>query len=421
MHPSEIFFQIALILISARLCAEIASRLGAPSVIGELTAGLILGPSLLGWLEPNEVIRLLAEIGIILLLFEAGSESDLGRLMRAGPRSAAVALSGFIVPFVLSFALSRFVFGQDLLVALFVGGTLTATSIGVTVRILHDVGRQNSKEGEIVLGAAVLDDVLGVLLLAMLYDFSRSGHVSLANTAQVSLLIGGFFVLAPLAAKVLAFLISRYKNRAQTPGLVATSIISIVLLFAWIAHSVGAPELLGGFAAGLALSRRFFLPFGAALAQDHAFSEEVQSDMKPIVQLFTPIFFVVVGLSLDLRAIDWGSAYIWTFSLSLAALAIIGKIAGGFILMKEHWLMRTAVGMSMVPRGEVGLIFAELGRTTGILDPTAYAGMVLVIAYTTLFSPFWIKLFYRLYGKRPELNEPDEGERNPVPPSSGRD
>ncbi|MCA8897433.1 MAG: cation:proton antiporter [Hyphomonas sp.] len=416
VHPAEFFFQIALILIAARVCAEVAVRLGAPSVIGELAAGLILGPSLLGILEPNEIIRLLAEIGIILLLFEAGSESDLGRLLHAGTRSAAVAVSGFIFPFVMAFALSYYVFHQALLVALFVGGTLTATSIGITVRILQDVGRQNSKEGEIVLGAAVLDDVLGVLLLAMLYDFSKSGHVSLTNVARVSALISVFFVIAPIAAKLLAFMISRYKNRAQTPGLVATTIISLVLIFAWIAHAVGAPELLGGFAAGLALSRRFFLPFGAALAQDHEFSEEVQRDMKPIVQLFTPIFFVVVGLSLDLRAIDWSSPYIWAFSLSLAALAIIGKIAGGYILMTEHWLMRTAVGMSMVPRGEVGLIFAELGRTTGILDPTSYAALVLVIAYTTLFSPFWIKMFYRLYGHRPELALEDELDAGPDPP-----
>lgn len=415
MHAAEVFFQIALILISARVCGELATRLGAPSVIGELTAGLILGPSLLGVLEPNEVLRLLAEIGIILLLFEAGAESDLGRLMKAGPRSAAVAVSGFIIPFLLALALCYYVFELDLLVSLFVGGTLTATSIGITVRILHDVGRQNSKEGEIVLGAAVLDDVLGVLLLAMLYDFSRSGEISLANTLSVSLLIGGFFVLAPIVAKILAYLISHYKNRAQTPGLVATMIISLVLGFAWIAHSVGAPELLGGFAAGLALSRRFFLPFSAALAQDHEFSEEVQRDMKPIVQLFTPIFFVVVGLSLDLRAIDWGSPYIWAFSLSLTFVAVIGKIAGGYILMKQHWLMRTAVGMAMVPRGEVGLIFAELGRSTGILDPATYAATVLVIAYTTLFSPFWIKLFYRLYGHRPELEVEAQTVSEPAP------
>ena len=403
MHAAEFFIQLAGILIAARIAGELVARFGAPSVIGELAAGVILGPSLLGWLVPNEIIQLLAEIGIILLLFEVGLETDLGRLRASGGRSVVVALGGFIVPFALGYGATRYLFGQEELVALFVGGTLTATSIGVTVRILRDVGRQNSREGQIVLGAAVVDDVLGVLLLALLYDFSRSGELSFANIGKVSLLIGVFFLLAPLAAKLLSYMIGHYHRVTQLPGLVATAIVSLVLVFAWVAQIIGAPELLGGFAAGLALSRRFFLPFGVAIAQNHQFTEEIERDMKPIVQLFTPIFFVWVGLSLDLRAVDWGSAFIWVFSLSMAFLAIVGKIAGGYLLVKEHWLMRSAVGMAMVPRGEVGLIFAQLGLAAGVFNTEIYTGVILIIAYTTLFSPFWIKLFYRLYQAGPNL------------------
>lgn len=413
MEASAIFLQLALILLAARIAAEAATRLGAPSVIGELVAGVILGPSLLGWLEPTELIRLLAEIGIILLLFEVGLDTDLSRLAKSGARSAVVALGGFFVPFALGYGTSRYLFGQDLLMALFIGGTLTATSIGVTVRILRDVGRQNSKEGQIVLGAAVIDDVLGVLLLALLYDFSRTGDLSLTNVGRLALFVGLFFVLAPVAAKALSYLISRYYPANQGQSLVSTLIVSLVLLFAWLAHEVGAPELLGGFAAGLALSRRFFLPFGAALGKDPDFADEVQREMRPIVQLFTPVFFVTVGLSLDLREVDWGSAFVWLFSLSLAFVAIIGKIAGGFLLVREHWLMKSAVGMAMVPRGEVGLIFAELGRVAGIFDGPTYAAIVLVIAYTTLFSPFWLKLFYRLYGQRPELLNAEDSDSDP--------
>jgi Kef-type K+ transport system membrane component KefB len=419
MPASDVFIQIAVILVTARVFAEIASHLGAPSVIGELVAGVILGPSVLGWLEPTEILRLLAEIGIILLLFEAGLESDMSRLVRAGGRSVVVAVGGFVIPFALGFALSRYVFHHDLVLALFVGGALTATSIGVTVRILRDIGRQNSREGEVVLGAAVVDDVLGVLLLALVYQFSVSGTVDPASIGKVALLIGAFFLLAPVAAKLVAHMIGHYHRIAQLPGLVATSIVSLVLASAWLAHLIGAPELLGGFAAGLALSRRFFLPFGVALAANHRFADEVERDMKPIVQMFTPIFFVVVGLSLDLHAVDWGSPFIWVFSLSVAFVAIAGKIAGGYLLFREHWLMRSAIGMAMVPRGEVGLIFAELGRTTGILDASTYAAMILVIAYTTLFSPFWIKLFYRLYGHRPELLEPAANPAAPEPLRAG--
>ena len=145
----------------ARIAAEIATRLGAPSVIGELSAGIVLGPSVLGWIEPTEVIRLMAEIGIILLLFEVGLETDIGRLAKAGRKSVVVAIGGFVLPFFLGYTTARYLFDTDNIVAMFIGGTLTATSIGITVRILRDVGRQSSREGQIVLGAAVIDDLLG--------------------------------------------------------------------------------------------------------------------------------------------------------------------------------------------------------------------------------------------------------------------
>lgn len=404
MDAAQFFIQLAAILIFARIGAELAERLGAPSVIGELAAGVVLGPSVLGWLAPTEVIRLLAEIGIILLLFEVGLETDLGRLARSGGRSVTCALGGFVLPFLLGFAASRYLFGHEMLLALFIGGTLTATSIGVTVRVLRDVHRQDSREGQIVLGAAVIDDILGVLLLAVLYDFSRTGDLSLGNLGRLALFIGLFFVLAPLAAKAISFLLGRYREMTKMPGLVATLIVSLVMVFAWLAHEIGAPELLGGFAAGLALSRRFFLPFGAALRRDQRFAEEVERDMKPIVQLFTPIFFVTVGLSLDLRAVDWGSSFIWLFSLGVGAIAIAGKLAGGHLLLRDPPMLRTAVGMAMVPRGEVGLIFAELGRTAQIMNDEVYAAVVLVIAYTTVFSPFWMKIWYERYRDHPQLN-----------------
>ncbi|MEE4277593.1 MAG: cation:proton antiporter [Halieaceae bacterium] len=404
MDPSQFFWQLALILIAARIGSSVAQRYGAPGVIGELTVGVILGPSLFGILEASEPIHLLAEIGIILLLFEVGLDTDLGRLAKSGARSAAVALGGFFLPFALGFATARYLFGQELLLSLFIGGTLTATSIGVTVRILRDVGRQDSREGQIVLGAAVIDDVLGVLLLAFLYQFSQTGDLSLGSVGRLTLYIGLFFVFAPVLAKILSFAIRHHVLPTMTDGVLPVLIVSLVLIFAWLAHAVGAPELLGGFAAGLALSRRFFLPFGAALGRDPHFAEQVERDMRPVFSLFTPIFFVTVGLSLDLREVDWASAFVWVFSLTLAFVAIVSKIAGGFVLRGEHWLMKTAVGMAMVPRGEVGLIFAELGRSAGIFDGATYAAIVLVIAYTTLFSPFWIKVFYRIYGDRPELS-----------------
>jgi Kef-type K+ transport system membrane component KefB len=411
MEVSEVLLQLAVILLAARVAGEIVMHLGAPSVIGELLVGVILGPSQLGWIHPGEFIQTMAEIGIILLLFQVGLEANVHRLAAAGGAALGVAIAGVVLPLLLSYLLCRHFFHLPLLTSLFIGGAMTATSIGVTVRILGDLGREQSREGQVVLGAAVLDDLLGVMVLALLFQFVTRGEVSLVSAGNLLLFLGLFFGLAPIAAELISAVISRYGHVTELPGLVATLVVSLVMFFAWIAGAVGAPALLGGVVVGLALSRRFFSPFGARLAPDREFSEEVHREMRPIVQLFTPIFFVSVGLSLDLTVIDWGSPFVWIFSLSLALLAIVGKIAAGLLLWRESWLRRTAIGMAMVPRGEVGLVFAELGRVAGVLSGEIYAAVVLVIAYTTVFSPFWIKLFYRRYG--PRLDPPERALQYP--------
>jgi len=398
MDTHTFFLYLLIILLTARALAEIAFKLKLPSVIGELTAGVLLGPSLLGWLEPSLAIKLMAEIGIILLLFEVGLETDLKRLTRTGAKSVLVALAGFVLPLLFGFLLSYWLFELSLLVSLFVGGALTATSIGITVRVLADLKRQQSREGQIALGAAVLDDIMGVILLALLFEFSTSGGISFSNASKVLIFVAAFFVLAPLAAKLMSLVVKRFDDLSGIPGLIPTTIVSLVLFFAWLAHAVGAPELLGGFAAGLALSRRFFLPFGIALHADPSFAERIEKQMRPIIQLFTPIFFVYVGLSLNLREIDWSSPFIWSFSLSLLVLALTGKLLGA-LFIKETWSTRFLVGMAMMPRGEVGLVFAELGRVSEIFNNEVYAAMVIVIALTTLLPPFMMKCYLSRYGK----------------------
>ncbi len=399
METHQFFFHLLIILLTARVFAELSVRLKAPAVIGELLAGVVLGPSLLGWIEPAEAIKLMAEIGIILLLFEVGLETDVKRLVHTGLKSMVVALAGFVLPLLFGFALGYWVFELSLLVSLFVGGTLTATSIGITVRVLADLRRQQAPEGQIVLGAAVLDDVLGVVLLALLYEFSLGGGVSLLNAGRVLVFVGAFFVLAPIAARLISLVIKRFDAVSTIPGLLPTTIVSLVLFFAWLAHVMGAPELLGGFAAGLALSRRFFLPLGVALHADESFAHRIEEQMQPIVHLFTPIFFVFVGLSLNLRDIDWGSPFIWGFSALLLLAAVAGKVMGA-LLIRESWPARWVIGTAMIPRGEVGLIFAELGRVSGIFDNEIYAGMVMVIALTTLLPPFVMKTMYGRWGAR---------------------
>ena len=394
---NNLLIEIAVVLLAARLFGELALRFGAPPIIGEIVAGIIIGPSLLGWVTPNEAFKLLAEIGIILLLFEVGLETDMDRLVKAGPKSIVVALSGFLLPFLLGSGASYYLFDLSIMVSLFIGGTLTATSIGITIRILSDLGRHRSYEGQIILGAAVIDDLLGVFLLAVLYEFAISGSVDLVNSTKIFLFVGSFFIIAPIVAKMLSPLFKRYHEYSDLPGMIPVILVSFVLLFAAAAHSIGAPHLLGGFAAGIALSRRFFLPFGAALNVDANFTKRIGEQMGPIIRLFTPIFFVMVGLSLDLGAVDWSLPWIWIFSIGMTVIAIVGKLVGPF-LIRESIFVQVVIGMAMVPRGEVGLIFAELGRAAGVFDATLYAGMILVITYTTFAAPFWVKLFYGRYG-----------------------
>ncbi len=396
MEAHTFFLYLLIILLSARVFAELAIRLKSPSVIGELFAGIVIGPSLFGWIEPVESLRLMAEIGVILLLFEVGLSTDLKRLIRSGAKSATVAILGFITPLLFGFGIAYWIFDLSLLVSLFIGGTLTATSIGITVRVLTDLKLNHSHQGQIVLGAAVLDDVLGVMLLALLYEFSTGGGVNWVNVAKVLVFVSSFFILAPMLAKLMSIAIKHVHSNSEINGLIPTSIVSLVLFFAWLAHAVGAPELLGGFAAGLALSRRFFLPLGMNLQKDEGFAKTIEQQMQPIIRLFTPIFFVVVGLSINLREIDWSSSHVWIFSSVLLVAAILGKLIGSFFI-RESFASRVMIGMSMVPRGEVGLIFVELGRFSGIFNNEIHAAMVIVIVLTTVIPPFAMKWYYKRY------------------------
>ncbi len=394
MQAHDFFLILLLILVGARIFAEIFQRMGLPPVLGELTAGLFLGPTVLGWVSLNDTIKLLAEIGIILLLFDVGLETDLKRLKESGLSAVLVALGGFILPLFLGTFVSYFLFELSLITSLFIGGTITATSIGITIRVLKDLKKNRSSEGEIVLGAAVLDDIFGVILLAILYDFSQSGEVNLLDTGRVFLFITVFFVIAPLAAKIMALLIDKYDSQTTYPGLIPVSIISLVLFFAWLAHQMGAPEIIGGFAAGLALSRRFFLPFGVAIGENQDFAEKIEKQMRPIVLLFTPIFFVTVGLSINMQEVNWTESHVWFFGGAILLVSVIGKMVLPFFLKSLSVSKRVIIGLSMVPRGEVGLIFAEIGRASGIFENEVYTALIMVIILTTMLPPLLIKMVY---------------------------
>lgn len=398
MELHQLFLFLAIILISARVLSETVARFGIPSVIGELLAGLLIGPSLLGWVSPDTTMKLLAEIGIILLLFEVGMDTNLSRLVRSGSKPYIVALIGFLLPFALGYGVSAWLFGLPEFTALFIGGTLTATSIGITVRVLDDLGKRQSDEAQIVIGAAVLDDILGVLALAFLYQFAVEHEVSIKALGKVSLYIVVFMVLTPIVAKLAAVVIDRLDQRAASPGLLLTMALSLILLFSWLAHAVGAPEIMGGFAAGLAFGQyfgfklslgKYMLNFEPSPKLAHRLEEQ----MRPLIHTFSPLFFVMVGVSLNLSEINWGSAFICGLAGLLLLVAFFGKLAAGFFI-REPRRNQMAIGLSMIPRGEVGLIFAQLGFSQGILNGELYAALLIVIALTTMTPPFLLKWFY---------------------------
>lgn len=391
MEVAEFFLKFLIILISAKFFAEIFAYLHLPGVLGEVTAGIILGPSLLGFVKVDAIFYLLAEIGILFLLFEVGLETDVGQVVKVGVQSFLVAITGVLLPAAAGFCISNYIFHLSLMVSLFIGGTIVATSIGITVRVLVDIKKHQTKTAKIVLGAAILDDIIGVVILAILYDFAVKGSVSVYDTAKVLGFIVVFLLIAPVITKLLTPLIAKASLKSRTQGTIPTIMVSLILAMAFISHKIGAPGILGSFAAGIALARRFFLPLGSTI--DHyspGLAEKIEENMKPIINLFVPVFFVVVGATINLKAIDFQSVTFWQMAGFLTSAAIITKMISG-IWVKGSLMTKLSTGIAMVPRGEVGLIFAEVGKKSGIFNDLVYAIIVFLVALTTLVAPVLLR------------------------------
>ncbi len=399
MEVSEFFLKFFLILFSAKAMGELFAYLRLPAVIGEVTAGVIIGPSLLGIIQPEAEFLLLSKIGMLLLLFEVGVDTDVGKLMSVGGQSVLVALTGVVLPFCLGY-LSGLYFGMPNASALFVGGTLVATSIGITLRVLKDLGRQQTHAAQVVLGSAVVDDVIGVVILAVLFDYTIEGQIDIVSSLKVLGFIAVFLIAAPVFSRLLVMFMARVSTYSKTPGILSTIVVSLILLLSVLAHDFGAPEIIGAFAAGLALTRKSIFTMGRYM--EHLRTEIItraEEKMTPIGELFIPIFFVMVGVSMDLRVIDFRSGSFWAFAGVVTAAAFVSKLASG-IWVKGSKANKLAVGIAMVPRGEVGLIFAETGLRNGIFDEASYASMVTVVALTTLLAPAMMRRIME-YSSRP--------------------
>lgn len=387
-----LFLQLALILFVGRIIGDFFNKFGLPSVLGEILAGVILGSSVLGIIEVNEAIKVLAEIGIILLLFQVGLEADFHQLKRVGFFAFIVAVVGAATPMFLGTVISYYFLNLSLATSLFIGGTLTATSIGITVKVISELGRLNERFAQIVLGAAVLDDIIGVIVLSVLYEYAKKGTLDLNGALILSGYIGTFFILSPILAKLMIKLINIFSVKLKSEEFVPVAVMSTIFFFAFLSHEIGSPEILGAFTVGLALSRRFVIPFAAFLKAEEKYKmvEKIENSILPIGYILMPIFFVSIGLSLNLKAIDFSSVIFWEISIILMIIAFIGKLISGFFI-KAKWKEKILIGFSMLPRGEVGLIFAEIGKQSKLFDDVLYASVIFIVAITTLISPIALK------------------------------
>jgi len=401
MDTHSFILVLLLVFVGARVFGELFAYFGMVAVLGEIFAGLVLGPSgfsLILLSESGPLLKVLAEIGIMLLLFEIGFDTDINKLKDVGIQSSVLAIGGAIIPFTLGFSVSYLFLNLSLNASLFIGGTLTATSIGITMRVLKDIGIATGKRAQIVLGAAVMDDLMGILFLVFVYDYISTGEISLVHTGKIFAFILIFFVLTPVVAKAVAKLMRHLSYKRRVPGFIPSFIISLILLFSYIASFLGIPEILGSFAAGIAFSRRFIIPFASYLHPDegdHDFLKHLRDRMHPIIYLFSPIFFVYVGLSIDLSVIDFSDIHFWMISSLLIFMAFIGKYTAALLVPDMGLKDKTFLGLAMIPRGEVGLIFAELGRATEVLNNEIYSILVLVVVVTTLLPPILMKYLFK--------------------------
>lgn len=384
---------VAAMLAAGKLLGEIAERFGLPSVLGELTAGLLLGPSLFAIVPVasapgSDFIGFLAELGVILLLFEVGLETDLKGLLRVGPAAAAVAVVGVMLPFALGYSYwagtPHPVMGDggDLnTVAIFIGATLTATSVGITARVMGDLGRLETPEARIILGAAVLDDVIGLIILSIFSGLAAGHAASALGIATTFAVAAGFLVAVVLAGKLLMPHIADGVTRMRARGVVVVFSLAFALALAAFAAKAGSALIIGAFAAGLILKG----------TRHH---QAVDEQIRPVAAVLAPIFFVNVGAAADLTLLDprqAGAGELLMVAGTLTLLAIVGKVAAGWA---APWtpFHRLTVGVGMVPRGEVGLIFAAIGRQSGLVSEATFSAVLLMVMATTFLAPLALKL-----------------------------
>jgi Kef-type K+ transport system membrane component KefB/predicted amino acid-binding ACT domain protein len=376
MSTSEILLDLLIVLIAAKAAAEISERIGIPAVVGEILAGIVVGPSLLGFVgRDGEVLHLLGEIGVILLLLDVGLEMDIGELRKVGKASLIVAVLGVIAPMATGYG-AMIAMGETGNTALFVGAALTATSVGITARVFGDLRALATSEARIVLGAAVADDVMGLIVLTVVVRIVTEGSVSMLSLAEIIGVAVVFLVVGvALGLRYAPPLFRAISRNGRGAGTLVALAFAFTLVFAELAVKAKLAPIIGAFVAGLALGKT-----------DQ--SERIRSDLAPIGHILIPVFFLQIGVNAEISA--FGQGEVLRDAAILLVIAIIGKIVAA-VGMGRSPGDKLLVGYGMIPRGEVGLIFATIGLQNGVLGEELYAAMLLVVLATTLITPPLLK------------------------------
>lgn len=418
MVLAGVLLSLVVVYFASKVGGEISNYLGFPAVLGELVGGVLVGISvfhllvfadsgadssssliikileLTAGLSPetadatfhvqSEVLSILSELGVIILLFEVGLESNLKELLEAGVQATIVACVGVAVPFAAGTVGLMVLFGVPAIPAIFAGAALTATSIGITSKVLSELGRLSSKEGQIILGAAVIDDVLGIIVLAVVASLAKTGEVDVMNVI--------YLIISSTVFLVGAILLGNFFNNAfvtiadflKTRGNIVIPAMIFAFILSYIGAAIHLEAILGAFAAGLVFD-------------ETDKRKELETQMKPIADLMVPIFFVSVGAKTDLGVLNPtipANREGLLMAVFLIVVAILGKVVTGATVWGKEKINRLAIGVGMIPRGEVGLVFAGIGAASGALSPPLQAAIIMMVILTTFLAPPWLRIVF---------------------------
>ncbi|MEM7756639.1 MAG: cation:proton antiporter [Cyanobacteria bacterium P01_A01_bin.40] len=414
-----VLLSLVFIYLASKLGGELSKLVDLPPVLGELVAGVVVGVSALHLLvfpeagavasdsvvmtilqqvagltpesvaevfsAQSEVISVLAELGVIILLFEIGLESDLRELQKVGATAAIVAVVGVVVPFVAGTAGLMLLFGMPTIPAVFAGAALTATSIGITSKVLSELGQLKSTEGQIIVGAAVIDDVLGIIVLAVVASLAKTGEVDVTNLIYLVISATAFLLGSIFLGKFFNKSFVAIAEKLQTRGKLVIPALVFALLMSFLANAIHLEAILGAFAAGLVLD-------------ETDKRKELDQQIIPIADILVPIFFVSVGARVDLSVLNPSSAdnrQGLVIAAFLIVVAIIGKIITGWAVVGSEKVNRLAIGIGMIPRGEVGLVFAGIGAASGVLDKPLQAAIIIMVILTTFVAPPLLRFAFK--------------------------